>query len=188
MVALFCKVLLSLFGGLPEQIFRATGTMLGNLRYAWLDLISQFFRCRDLLLLAHAAGTGVSIWLAQRGDHGILWGTKLASKDEIKAMIRPAVSFMAFPLANALSLQGITLLTGALTGTAAVALFNTYRTIARVAVQLTAMLSHAYRRSVLLGAAQSVGLSLCFILFCLGFCRFGHMAGSSLPAVSWCGC
>jgi hypothetical protein len=36
---------------------------------------------------------------------------------------------MAFPLANALSLQGITLLTGALTGTAGVALFNTYRTM-----------------------------------------------------------
>jgi hypothetical protein len=36
LAALFCKVLLSLFGGLPEQIFRATGryalgTMLGNL-------------------------------------------------------------------------------------------------------------------------------------------------------------
>jgi hypothetical protein len=52
-----------------------------------LDLISQFFRCRDLLLFG-ACGAGVSIWLAQRGDHDILWGTKLASKDEIKAMMR----------------------------------------------------------------------------------------------------
>ncbi len=95
-------------------------------------------------------------------------------------MVRPAVSFMAFPLANALSFQGVTLLVGAIAGTAAVALFTAYRTIARVAVQVTAMFSHAlwpefsrlfgqagmgavhplFRRSALLSAAQSIALSL----------------------------
>jgi O-antigen/teichoic acid export membrane protein len=50
---------------------------------------------------------------------------------------------MVFPLANALSFQGVTLLVGVVLGTSAVALFNTYRTIARVAVQLTGIFSHA---------------------------------------------
>jgi O-antigen/teichoic acid export membrane protein len=95
-------------------------------------------------------------------------------------MVRPAVSFMAFPLANALSFQGVTLLVGVLAGPAAVTLFNAYRTIARIAVQVTGMFSHAlwpefsrlfgqagmsgvhplFRRAALLGAAQSIALSL----------------------------
>ena len=58
-------------------------------------------------------------------------------------MIRPAVSFLAFPLANAFSFQGVTLVVGTLFGTATVALFTSYRTIARIAVQLTGMFSHA---------------------------------------------
>jgi O-antigen/teichoic acid export membrane protein len=95
-------------------------------------------------------------------------------------MIKPAVSFMAFPLANALSFQGLTLLVGALFGPITVALFNTYRTIARVAVQVTAIFSHAlwpefsrlfgqgassainklFLRTSLLGAIQALLLSL----------------------------
>jgi O-antigen/teichoic acid export membrane protein len=87
---------------------------------------------------------------------------------------------MAFPLANALSFQGVTLLVGAMFGPVAVALFNTYRTIARVAVQVTAIFSHSlwpefsrlfgqggrdgvqrlFVRAALLGAAQSLLLSL----------------------------
>jgi O-antigen/teichoic acid export membrane protein len=193
LTALLCQVLLTLFSGLSQQIFRATGryalgTMMGNLIRlgGWAGGMLGLILFRNLsgvaicYFLANAAGTGLSILLAQRGDHGILWGTKLASKAEITAMIRPAVSFMAFPLANALSLQGVTLLTGALMGATTVALFNTYRTIARVAMQLNTMLSHAlwpefarlygeggasaveslFRRSAALGVLQSVGISL----------------------------
>jgi len=58
-------------------------------------------------------------------------------------MIHPAVSFLAFPLANVLSFQGVTLVAEALFGTATVALFTSYPTIARVAVQSTDIFSHA---------------------------------------------
>lgn len=98
-------------------------------------------------------------------------------------MIRPAVSFLAFPLANAFSFQGVTLVVGALSGTASVALFTSYRTIARLAVQLTGMFSHAlwpefgrlfghggpraieklFRHAALLGTIQSV--ALCAVLY-----------------------
>ena len=94
-------------------------------------------------------------------------------------MIKPAVSFMAFPLANAISFQGLTLLVGAFFGPVSVALFNTYRTIARIAVQITAIFSHAlwpefsrlfganaavairqlYQSSVIIGALQACILS-----------------------------
>jgi O-antigen/teichoic acid export membrane protein len=95
-------------------------------------------------------------------------------------MAHPAVSFMAFPLANALSFQGVTLVVGALEGTVAVAVFTVYRTIARVAVQVISIFSLAlwpefsrlfgaggstavislYKRSATLGSLSAVGLSL----------------------------
>ncbi len=193
LAALFCGVLFTLYGGLSEAVFKATrryaaGTMLGQLvRLAeWLGcmlgllLFRNFAGVALLGLLARATGTAAGVYLSQQGRHGLRFGFRHASRAELTSMVRPAVSFMAFPLANALTFQGVTLLVGALVGTAAVAMFNAYRTIARVAVQLTAMFSHAlwpefsrlfgqggmkavrplYRRSALLSGAQSVALSL----------------------------
>lgn len=193
LAALFCRVLLGLFGGLSEAAFRATGrypvgVILDNLfrLIEWaasilgLAIFGSFSGVAILSLLARVIGTGVGVLLSQRGDHLLHWGTGQASKVEIRKMIRPAVYFMAFPVANALSFQGVTLVVGALLGPTAVAIFNTYRTIARVAVQLTGMFSHAlwpefarlfgqggpkaiislFRQSALLGAVQALGMSV----------------------------
>lgn len=191
--ALAVGVLAALFGGLSEAVFKstkryATGTMLGNyVRLGeWLGamlgvmLVGSFAAVALSALAMRLIGVMTAMVLASKGRHGLSWGMHAADRAEIRAMVKPAVSFMAFPLANALSFQGVTLLVGALFGPVAVALFNTYRTIARVAVQVTAVLSHAlwpefsrlfgqgataaierlYRRTSLLGAAQSLFLSL----------------------------
>jgi O-antigen/teichoic acid export membrane protein len=193
LAALFCQVLLALFGGLSEAVFKATGryatgTMLGNLGRLgeWAGSILGLLLFRTFTgvaicgLLARAAGTGMSIWLSQKGDHKVLWGIKLAQKAEIAVMIRPAVYFLAFPLANAFSFQGVTLVVGALLGPAMVTFFTSYRTIARIAVQLTGMFSltlwpefgrlfghggpraieKLFRHSALLGAIQALALSI----------------------------
>ncbi len=192
LAALCLGVLVALFGGLSEAVFKssgryAMGTMLGNcVRVGeWLGymiglvLVGSFAAVALCGLAVRILGTLASIVLAQRGNHGIKWGVQAAEKTEIKLMVKPAVSFMAFPLANALSFQGLTLLVGALFGPVSVALFNTYRTIARIAVQITAIFSHAlwpefsrlfganaaiairqlFRRSVVLGALQACILS-----------------------------
>lgn len=193
LTALSIGVLLSLFGGLSEAIFRstgryATGTMLGNfVRLGeWLGCmvglatIGSFAAVALGGLAVRLVGTLAVMVLAQRGGHGLSWGTHAADRAEIRSMLKPAVSFMAFPLANALSFQGVTLLVGALFGPVAVALFNTYRTIARVAVQVSAIFSFAlgpefsrlhgqgatdtlnslFLRTSLLGAVQALLLSL----------------------------
>ena len=87
---------------------------------------------------------------------------------------------MLYTVSNALSFQGFTLLVGYLFGAVAVAIFNTYRTLARVTVQLTSLLSYSiwpesrasmakvrsrsprsiYRRSVALGLVLAFGLSI----------------------------
>ena len=193
LMALCIGVLAALFGGLAEAVFKstqryATGTMLSNyVRLGeWIGymiglvMIGSFAAVALCGLAMRLIGTLITMQLSQRGNHDIRWGIQAAQRAEIQAMIKPAVSFMAFPLANALSFQGLTLLVGALFGPIAVALFNTYRTIARVAVQVTAIFSHAlwpefsrlfgenaimaihqlFRRSALLGGAQALLLSL----------------------------
>lgn len=199
LAALILGVLLSLFSGLADAIFRATG------RYALGTLFSNVFRLSEwggwivgLYIwgtFSAVALTGLSIrivavvvlaWIARRDAQGIHYGFRFARFSEVKAMAVPAVTFMAFPLTNALSFQGSTLLVGNLLGPAVVTVFNTYRTLARVAVQLTGIFSFAlwaefsrlfgqggaqavraiYRRSSLIGGGLAVGMSL--VLFLVG--------------------
>ena len=192
LVALSLSTLLALAGGLSEAVFKATqryasGTMLGNFtRLAeWLGmmlglaLVGSFTAVALGGLLCRVVGLAYGSWLAQRGGHPMRWGIAAADRQELRTMAAPAVSFMAFPLANALSFQGVTLLVAAQFGPSSVALFNTYRTLCRVAVQATAIFSHAlwpefsrlfgqgdvpglqqtYRRASWLGCIQAMLLS-----------------------------
>lgn len=156
LMALVAAVLVSFLGGLSEQLFKAThryaqGALLGNAtRLAewagWMLglLVSGSFTAVALGgLLCRVAGTLLSMHIARHGVHGLAWGLAEAAPSVVRQMVRPAAAFMAFPLANALSLQGVTLLVGALLGPVAVAVLNTYRTLARTAVQATAIMSHA---------------------------------------------
>jgi O-antigen/teichoic acid export membrane protein len=193
LAALAVGVLIGLFGGLSEAIFRATGrypiaAFLGGVVRigewcGWLIglwLVGSFAAVALGGLAIRLIGTLVCIAWAGGRSRGIVWGIRDARLPEVRAMVKPSISFMAFPLANALSLQGVTLLVGALFGPALVAVFNAYRTLARVAVQLTSMFSLAlwpefsrlfgsgaaaairplYRRAELLGGVGAIGLSL----------------------------
>lgn len=156
LMALCLGVLVALFGGLSEQVFKSTqryavGTLLGNAtRLAewtgWmlgLLLVGSFAAVAVGGLLMRVAGTLLSIQLARSETNGLRWGTRHATSAMALDMARPAMAFMAFPLANALSFQGVTLLVGGLLGPVSVAIFNTYRTLARTTVQATAIFSHA---------------------------------------------
>lgn len=193
LAALVCGVLLALFSGLAEAIFKATG------RYALGTTLSTLIRLAEWIgwivgllvwgsfsavalggLCARLLGVALMALLSLQDNPGLRWGLRHAHGGEVRAMVRPALSFMLFPLANAISFQGITLLVGQQFGPAVVTVFNTYRTIARVAVQVTATFGHAlwaefsrlfgqagaagvlpvYRRSAVLGLSLSVGLSL----------------------------
>lgn len=191
--AMSVGVLVAFFGGLSEAAFKASeryafGTMFSNyVRLGeWfgcilgLALIGNFAAVALSGLVIKLLGSIVGMILVNKTSHGLRWGLRNAKRTEIKSMIKPAISFMAFPLANALSFQGVTILVGAMFGPVSVVLFNSYRTIARVAVQVTAIFSHVlwpefsrlfgqaanqaikalYLRTSLLGAFQAVFLSL----------------------------
>ena len=193
LAAMSLGVLVALFGGLSETAFRASeqyayGTMLGNyVRLGeWMGcilglvLLGSFASVACGGLIMRLLGCLFGMMLLTKSSNTLRWGLKFANMASIKSMITPAISFMAFPLANALSFQGITLLVGAMFGPLSVALFSAYRTIARVAVQCTAIFSHVlwpefsrlfgqaghqaikilYLRTSLLGLLQAVFLSL----------------------------
>ncbi|RJP72637.1 MAG: hypothetical protein C4535_00215 [Comamonadaceae bacterium] len=156
LMALTAGVLVAFAGGLSEQVFKAThryalGTLLGNLtRLAewagWmlgLVVFGTFSAVAVGGLILRVVGTLLTMAVASDGAHGMRWGLRCATRETVRQMIRPATAFMAFPLANALSFQGVTLLVGAMLGPVAVAVFSTYRTLARTAVQVTAMFSHS---------------------------------------------
>jgi len=172
-VALGAAVLVSLWGGLTEAVFRATGryaigTLLGNLvrlgewvgSLIGLMWIGSFAAVAVGGLLARVAGLALTVAWSRRDAGGLHWGTASAQRSEIRAMLKPAAWFMVFPLANAMSFQGVTIVVGHVLGPAAVAVFNTFRTLARVTVQLTGVMSWALgpELSALHGAGAQVDL------------------------------
>ncbi len=73
---------------------------------------------------------------------------KHASKEEFNTVLWPAVSFMAMPLAQVVTLQGGLQLLNSLSGGAAVAAFSMARTMVRLLMQVGIVLNNAMRPEV----------------------------------------
>lgn len=155
-LALSAGVMIALVGGLPEAVYKAShryalGAALSNsIRLAeWLGGLGGLWWRGDFagvaigMLLPRVLLTLAMIVHAARSTPDFQWGFGAASVNEVRACAGPAISFMAFPAANALNFQGMTLIAAAVLGPAATVVFNTYRTMARVTVQATATFSHA---------------------------------------------
>ncbi|MGZ3236500.1 MAG: lipopolysaccharide biosynthesis protein [Burkholderiaceae bacterium] len=177
LAALVLVVFFSFFHGLAEAIFRATGRyglgiVLGNMiRIAewsggmmglWLD--GSYLSVALGMLAARVTGVIAIVLFSSWTTQGIVWGFGQARLSEVRGMVKPAFYFLMFPLVNALSLQGFTLLVGGIYGAASVAIFNTYRTLARVTVQSTSILSFAVgpEMSSMYGASNFAALERLF--------------------------
>ncbi len=189
---LAAAIVVNLLGGLPEAVYRATqryalGNALANTTrlFEWLGglgglwLGGTFVAVAAGALLPRVLCTAAMALHAARSTPAFRWGWHDANVGEVRACAGPAVSFMAFPAANALNYQGMTLVAAAVLGPAAAVIFNTYRTMARVTVQATGMFSNAlwpefarlygkrdrvslrllFRRSSLIGWALAVAAS-----------------------------
>jgi len=69
-------------------------------------------------------------------------GIGLASPAKVKEMLIPSLSYMSYTLSFALSIQGITLVTGAVLGPAATAVVSTVRTLTRMGAMASNMFNH----------------------------------------------
>ena len=155
LMLLSVSVVLSLLCSLAEVVYKATGgyaagtylVTTGRLAdwaggVTGLVLTRSFIGVATGALLARLAYTLLCIGLSQRRTDFLRWGVRRASLADIRHAAAPGMLFLSLSLTNALSLQGFTLLVAATLGPAATAVFNTYRTLARIVVQVTNALSN----------------------------------------------
>jgi O-antigen/teichoic acid export membrane protein len=130
-------------------------------------------------------GTGL-MWLGQRRSSSWLrYGFAHASLSELRRIAAPAFASLAFPLGNALNIQGIRLVVGLALGPAAVAVFAPMRTMTNLALQPRAVINRLIEPEL----ARAFGAENTFLFRRL----FGKSCQLSLwscllAALAVCGC
>jgi O-antigen/teichoic acid export membrane protein len=97
----------------------------------------------ELYVAVNVVGVFALWFLLRREVPWIRFGIRHAEWAVIRRLTGPALSFMSFPLVNALNLQGILVVIGYVLGPIAVVTFNTARTISRSAVQGMNLINNA---------------------------------------------
>jgi O-antigen/teichoic acid export membrane protein len=97
-----------------------------------------------VLASANAFFTFVLCIMVRRDIPWIRYGWSHARLSEIRRLAGPAFAFMAFPLGNALNLQGTLMAVGYALGPTAVVIFGTARTVSRVALQMMSMVNNTF--------------------------------------------
>lgn len=88
-------------------------------------------------------GTGAAAYYLKLRCEWIRYGTSYASISRLSPLVKPAAANISVPLAQAVNVQGMTLLVGATLGASAVVAFTAIRTLTRLVLQLITSLSSA---------------------------------------------
>jgi O-antigen/teichoic acid export membrane protein len=156
LTALIAAALLNVLCGLIDAVFRASDRfVVGTYLISLGRLLEWVGGMLGLLLtgtmLAVALGFLAARALFMIGTIGYAhlrlrthtWSCRHANREEVRALLPDALAFLAFPLGNAITLQGSAILVGHLFGPVALALFSTCRTLSRIPLQLLATFSRA---------------------------------------------
>ena len=149
LVALFLQVAVGNQYGVLDAWYRAGGRYPTSAIMRQLGRLLEFGALMGAVLLGAGPGTaavaflagsvagfGVS-WVVLR--RAVPWSTFRPARPHLQTfreLLAPGVAFMAFPIGNALSLQGLTIVIGVTLGAAAVVVFSTTRTLTRVVLQV----------------------------------------------------
>ena len=156
MFVLAGEVFIGLFNGVLHAGFRAGGdyalhTLLnGNLRLvqfasSWAAALlgGGPLAAAIAFLSVRAVATPCIALLLTRRQKWIRFGLSHASLTQLHYLMKPAIANIAVPVANALNIQGLVLLVGAVLGPSAVVVFSTLRTLTRSTAQAVLAVSHA---------------------------------------------
>lgn len=124
-MVLWTTVQLFEFGGLASAVVLGGGPVQAAWGYLGGRLIGTFL----MWLILHR----VTPWLR--------YGVRVATWGVVKRLAAPAFASLAFPLGNALNIQGMRLVVGLVLGPPAVAVFEPIRTLSRFAMQPRAIVS-----------------------------------------------
>jgi O-antigen/teichoic acid export membrane protein len=96
-----------------------------------------------VFMAVNAIGTFLLWLLLKKHIPWIQFGSRHAQWSTIRRLASPAISFMSFPLGNALTLQGTLIVVGAVLGPGPVVILNTARTIARSINQVMQLINNS---------------------------------------------
>ncbi len=120
-------------GMLLKNLLRLAETLTVTLLVAGsrppVEAAAAYFAVRTL-------GTVAMAWALVRHSSWLRYGWQHADIESVRRLLRPSIAYLAFPAANALSLQGMVLVVGAVLGPIAVATFSTLRTLTRFGFQI----------------------------------------------------
>jgi O-antigen/teichoic acid export membrane protein len=144
-----CGVCINFYLGIASSGFRASGKNASGILIANCVRLAEFSTCGVMLLLhwtplalcvaallIRCAGLGIQIVLLKKLCNWIFAAGAEADRKLFTRLIKPSLSFLAFPLGNAMALQGPLLIMGLLFGSTAVATFSTLRTLSRIPLQV----------------------------------------------------
>ncbi|RZU41549.1 lipopolysaccharide biosynthesis protein [Edaphobacter modestus] len=152
-----CSVLLGQLEALLQSAYRCVG------RYPYGSFVKSIFSliAFAMMLVPVCLGGGARVTalvfastnatltlvlciMVRRDLPWIRYGWSHARFSEIRRLSGPAFAFMAFPIGNALNLQGTLMAVGYALGPTAVVIFGTARTVSRVALQLVQMVNNTF--------------------------------------------
>ena len=87
-------------------------------------------------LAASTVGFVVSWLVLRRAVPWLSFRPSMPRGETLRGLVAPGLAFLTFPLSNALSVQGLTIVVGSVLGTQAVVVFSTTRTLTRVVTQI----------------------------------------------------
>jgi O-antigen/teichoic acid export membrane protein len=156
MIALAAYVVVSQQNGITESGFRADGNFATGTFFLTILRLSEVVAATLVALFGgsllgvgctylavRSLGSIAYVLLLRRRSPWIHYGAQHARLATIKRLAAPAFGFMAFPVAYAVSLQGFTLLIGAMLGPIAVVSFSTLRSLSRVSFQIIGVIKVA---------------------------------------------
>lgn len=108
-----------------------------------------------IFLGVRALATAAFALLVVRRHRWLRYGTAHARRTELRRLLNPAMANMAIPLAQALNIQGMVVVVGAVLGPLAVVVFSTLRTLTRLAAQMVMIVAQAAEPE--LAAAHGAG-------------------------------
>jgi O-antigen/teichoic acid export membrane protein len=150
------QVLTGLLDSVTHAGFRASGEYALHFGLAAMIRLCQF---AAIWLVALAGGSpaaaatgffvvrlvGITVvaWLLVHRHRWLSFGIRLAERDELRNLLKPAAANLAVPFAQAVTIQGMVVVVGLVLGPLAVVVFSTLRTLTRVPLQLVYSASHA---------------------------------------------
>ncbi len=153
---LILVALLNIYSALVDAVHRAAGEFARGVYlincarlFEWLGGLAGLVLLRSMLavaagfLVARVIAMLVMQQMTAKRMPAYPWSLMHSSRQELGGMLRPALSFLAFPLGNALTLQGMSVVVGTTLGPAALATFNTFRTLSRLPVQMLTTFNRA---------------------------------------------